>query len=197
LQGLCAFRRARGQGITIFINNGAPRPALFGCLVPQRFKLPRHGAKCPHLLAWSRPWGADQKARNDRLLMHVETTTPLDDHLHHRLLPSEGDCDAAATFETHPMRAPRSPGQQRMAPLCSAGRTPNRGRQPPELCQPHTVAHREGSDQLARAASIFIHTSAPQAPVACHEIGPGAFALGRLNIGFEGDPIAEAFEGDV
>jgi hypothetical protein len=23
---------ARGQGITIFINNGAPRPAVFGCL---------------------------------------------------------------------------------------------------------------------------------------------------------------------
>ena len=32
--------------------------------------------------------------------MHVQTTTSLDDRLHHRLLPSEGDRDAAGTFKT-------------------------------------------------------------------------------------------------
>ena len=52
-----------------------------------------------------------------------------------------------------------------MAPLCSAGRTPNRGRQPPQFCKPHTVARREGSDKSARAATIFIHNGAPQALV--------------------------------
>jgi hypothetical protein len=53
------------------------------------------------------------------------------------------------------MRAPRSRGRQRMIPLCGAGRTPNRGRQPPELCQPHTIARCEGSDKSARAATPF------------------------------------------
>jgi hypothetical protein len=33
--------------------------------------------------------------------MHVQTTTSLDDRLHHRLLPSEGDRDAAGTFKAH------------------------------------------------------------------------------------------------
>ena len=32
--------------------------------------------------------------------MHVQTTTPLDDRLHHRLRPSGGDRDAAGKFET-------------------------------------------------------------------------------------------------
>jgi hypothetical protein len=40
---------ARGQGITIFINNGAPRPALFGCLADRvlqdRAVLPRESRK--------------------------------------------------------------------------------------------------------------------------------------------------------
>ena len=68
--------------------------------VPQRFEVTRHGAKRPHLLVRLLPGRADQKARHDRLLMHVQTTTPLDDRLHHRLLPSEGDRDAAGTFKT-------------------------------------------------------------------------------------------------
>ena len=37
--------------------------------VPQRFEVPRHGAKRPHLLGRLRPRRADQKARHDRLLM--------------------------------------------------------------------------------------------------------------------------------
>ena len=36
--------------------------------VPQRFEVPRHGAKRPHLLVRLRPRRADQKARHDRLL---------------------------------------------------------------------------------------------------------------------------------
>src|SRR5208283_1625866 len=68
--------------------------------VPQRFEVPRHGAKRPHLLRRLLPGRANQKARHDRLLMHVQTTTPLDDRLHHRLRPSGGDRDAAGTFET-------------------------------------------------------------------------------------------------
>src|SRR3974390_2568769 len=72
----------------------SPQPA------PQRFEVPRHGAKRPHLLGRLRPRCADQKARHDRLLMHVQTTAPLDDRLHHRLLLSEGDRDAAGMFET-------------------------------------------------------------------------------------------------
>jgi hypothetical protein len=58
-----------------------------------------------------------------------------------------------------------------MAPLCSAGRTAYRGREPPQFCQPHTIARCEGSDKSARAATIFIHNGAPQALVGC---------LGRL-----------------
>ena len=54
----------------------------------------------PHLLRRLLPGRANQKARHDRLLMHVQTTTPLDDRLHHRLRPSGGDRDAAGTFET-------------------------------------------------------------------------------------------------
>src|SRR5271157_2048465 len=80
--------------------------------VPQRFEVPRHGAKRPHLLGRLRPRCADQKARHDRLLMHVQTTAPLNDRLHHRLLPSEGDRDAAGTFETLPCVLPVPEGDK-------------------------------------------------------------------------------------
>jgi hypothetical protein len=76
------------------------------------------------------PRRADENARHDRLMMHVQTTASLDDRLPHRLLPSEGDGDAAGTH------APRSRGRQRMALLCSAGRTAIRGCEPPQICQP-------------------------------------------------------------
>ncbi len=56
--------------------------------------------------------GADQKARHDRLLMHVQTTAPLNDRLHHRFLPSEGDRDAAGTFETLPCVLPVPEGDK-------------------------------------------------------------------------------------
>ena len=55
-----------------------------------------------------------------------------------------------------------------MVPLCSAGQTANRGRKPPQLCRPDTIARRQGSDKSARAATpIFIHNGAPQALVGC------------------------------
>ena len=50
-----------------------------------------------HLLGRSIPGRADQKTRNDRLLVHVQPTAPLNNHPHHRLLPSDGDRDAADT----------------------------------------------------------------------------------------------------
>ena len=74
--------------------------------VPQHFEVPRHRAKRPHLLGWLRPGHADQNARYDRLLMHIQTAAPLNDRLHRRLLPSEGDRDAAGTFETLPYVLP-------------------------------------------------------------------------------------------
>ena len=48
----------------------------------------------------------------------------------------EGDRDAGRYVRDTAMRAPRSQGRQRMVPLCSAGRTPNRGCEPPQFCQP-------------------------------------------------------------
>src|SRR5208282_2149996 len=80
--------------------------------VPQRFEVPRHGAKRPHLLGRLRSRRADQKARHDRLLVHVQTTAPLKDRLHHRPLSSEGDRDAAGTFETLPCVLPVPEGDK-------------------------------------------------------------------------------------
>jgi hypothetical protein len=53
------------------------------------------------LLGWLRSRRTDQKARHDRLLMHVQATAPLNDRLHHRLLSSEGDRNAAAPHAPH------------------------------------------------------------------------------------------------
>ena len=88
------------------------RHSRFPQPVPQRFEVARHGAKRPHLLVRLRPRRADQKARHERLLMHVQTTTSLDDRLHHRLLPSGGDRDAAGTFETLPCVLPVPEGDK-------------------------------------------------------------------------------------
>ena len=74
--------------------------------VPQRFEVPRHGAKRPHLLDRLNAGRADQKTRHDRLLMNVQAATPLNNHLHRHLLPSEGGRDAAGTFETLPCVLP-------------------------------------------------------------------------------------------
>ena len=82
-----------------------------------------------------------------------------------------------------------------MVPLCSAGRTAIRGREPPQFYQPCAIARCEGSDKSARAATIFIDNGAPQALVGCHE---NSFSVDvgscGLSLGFEGDAIAEAFE---
>ena len=54
-----------------------------------------------------------------------------------------------------------------MVPLCSAGRTAYRGREPPQRCQPQHDRPSRGSDKPARAATFFIHNGAPQALVGC------------------------------
>ena len=74
--------------------------------VPQRFQIARHRPEGPHLLPRPLARGADQDAGNDRLLMHVQPATPLNDHLHPRLHPREGDRDAAGIVETLPRVLP-------------------------------------------------------------------------------------------
>ncbi len=80
--------------------------------VPQGFEVARHRSKRAHLLARSNARRADHKARYDRLLMHVQPTTPLDERSHPRLLLSEGDRDAAGTLETLPRVLPVSEGDK-------------------------------------------------------------------------------------
>src|SRR5574337_611812 len=79
------------------------------------------------------------------------------------------------------MRAPRSRGRQRMVPLCSAGRTAYRGREPPQRCQPQHGPPSCGSDKPARAATIFIHNGAPQALVDCLAATSASRTTGRAS----------------
>src|SRR5271157_4791938 len=51
-------------------------------------------------------------AGDDRLLMHVQPTTPLNDCLHPRLHPGEGERDAAGKVETLPCVLPVSRGDK-------------------------------------------------------------------------------------
>ena len=55
--------------------------------VPQGFEVPRHRTERTYLLRRSIPGRANQKTRNDRLLVHVQPTAPLNNHPHYRLLP--------------------------------------------------------------------------------------------------------------
>jgi hypothetical protein len=87
--------------------------------VPQRFERARHSSKRPHLLDRLNAGRADQKTRHDRLLMNVQAATPLNNHLHRHLLPSEGDRDAAGTFETLPCVLP-VPGRDKERRLYAA-----------------------------------------------------------------------------
>ena len=135
--------------------------------VPQRFQVPRHGAKRPHLLVRLRPRRADQKARHDRLLMHVQTTAPLDDRLHHRLLPSEGDRDAAGTFETLLCVLPVPGGDKEWYLYAARAGLPIGVASHRSFVSLSTIARCEGSDKSARAATIFTDNGAPQALVAC------------------------------
>src|SRR5208337_4539497 len=81
--------------------------------VPQRFQIARHRPKGPHLLPRPLARGADQDAGNDRLLMHVKPGAPLNDHLHLRLHPKEGDRDAAGIVETLPRVLPVPGGDKK------------------------------------------------------------------------------------
>jgi hypothetical protein len=53
--------------------------------VPQCLQIARHRPEGPDLLPRPLARGADQDAGDDRLLMHVQPTTPLNEHLHLRL----------------------------------------------------------------------------------------------------------------
>ena len=81
--------------------------------VPQRFQIARHRPKGLHLLPRPLARGADQDAGNDRLLMHVKPGAPLNDHLHLRLHPKEGDRDAAGIVETLPRVLPVPGGDKK------------------------------------------------------------------------------------
>src|SRR5208337_4493586 len=74
------------------------------CVTPsscsQRLQIACHRPEGPDLLPRPLARGADQDAGDDRLLMHVQPTTPLNDDLHPRLHPGEGDRDAAGIVET-------------------------------------------------------------------------------------------------
>src|SRR5271166_5290694 len=48
-----------------------------------------------------------------------------------------------------------------MVLLCGAGRTDNRGRQPPQGKSASARSPRQGSDKTARPATIFTHNGAP------------------------------------
>ena len=136
-----------------------------------------------------RPRRADQKARHDRLLMHVQTTAPLDDRLHHRLLPSEGDRDAAGTFETLLCVLPVPGGDKEWYLYAARAGLPS-------FLSLSTIARCEGSDKSARAATISTDNGAPQALVApelpelaandrgpLNKLGPGRLDRERRRIG--------------
>lgn len=78
----------------------------------QRHQIAGHGRKRPHLSGRPHTRRTDQTARHHRLLMHVQPGAPLNHHLHHRLLISEGDRDAAGTNETLPRVLPVSGGDK-------------------------------------------------------------------------------------
>jgi hypothetical protein len=78
----------------------------------QRHQIAGHGRKRPHLLGRPNTRRTDQTARHHRLLMHIQPGTPLNHHLHHRLLSIEGDRDAAGTNEILPRVLPVSGGDK-------------------------------------------------------------------------------------
>ena len=103
--------------------------------------------------------------------MHIQPAAPLDDRLHRRLLPSEGDRDAAGTFETLPCVLP-VPGGDKEWYLYAARAGLLIGvashRRDVSL---DTIARPRGSDKSVRAATIFIHNGAPQALIDCSGSG--------------------------
>ena len=133
--------------------------------VPQRLQIARHRPEGPDLLPRPLARGVDQDAEDDRLLMHVQPTTPLNDDFHPRLHPGEGDRDAAGIVETLPRVLP-VPGGDKEWRLYAAragllvGVMSHRS-----FVSLSTTARCEGSDKSARAATIFIHNGAPQALV--------------------------------
>ncbi len=90
------------------------------------------------------PRAADQKARHHRLLIHLQATAPLD-RLHHRPLPSEGDRDAAGTFETQLACSPSEHGGDRCDEDC-----PLHGASGPEHYITYLAPYRSGDDDGCR-----------------------------------------------
>jgi hypothetical protein len=69
--------------------------AAFPQPVAQRFKIRRHRAEGPELLAAPPARLADQDAAHHGLLMNIQTGPALMQNVHRHLLPQEGDRDAA------------------------------------------------------------------------------------------------------
>jgi len=83
--------------------------------------------------------------------------------LHHRLLPYEGDRDAAGKFETllHVLLVPEGDKEWRL--YAARAGLPIGVANHRSFVSLSTIARCEGSDKSARAATIFIHNGAPQA----------------------------------
>ena len=96
--------------------------------------------------------------------MHVQTTAPLDDRLHHRLLPSEGDRDAAGTFETLLCVLPVPGGDKEWSLYAARAGLPIGVASHRSFVSLSTIARCEGSDKSARAATIFTDNGAPPKP---------------------------------
>jgi hypothetical protein len=181
------------------------RHARFQQPVPQRFEVPHHGAKRPHLLRRLRPGRPDgtprpPDARPDHKMF--------DDRLHHRLLSSEGDRDAAGTFTTLLRVLPVPEGDKEWRLYPARAGLPFGVANHRRFVSLSTVARCQVSDKSARAASIFIHNGALQALVGCHEnscvmahiVGVGdqtltvfSFIMARRRRCLAAQPLATAF----
>ena len=147
--------------------------------VPQRLQIVRHRPEGPDLLPRPLAWGADQDAGDDRLLMHVQPTTPLNDDLHPRLHPGEGDRDAAGIVETLLRVLPVPGGDKEWYLYAARAGLPLGVASHRSFVSLSTIARCKGSNKSARAATIFIDNGAPQALVGCHELDDGGFGVVR------------------
>ena len=136
--------------------------------VPQRLQIARHRPEGPDLLARPLARGADQDAGDDRLLMHVQSATPLNDDLHPRLHPGEGDRDAAGIVETLLCVLPVSEGDKEWYLYAARAGLPigvASHRSYVSLTRSPVV--KAPTNRSAPPPPIFIHNGAPQALDGC------------------------------
>src|SRR4051812_8977677 len=134
--------------------------------IAQCFEFSPHRAKRAYFLARPRACRADQQAGDHCFLVHVEPATPLDDCLHPRLPSSEGDRDAAGTFETLPHVLP-VPGATKNSTSMQRGPDCLSGSQATQNVSASTRSPIGGSDKPTRAATIFNHNGARPAQLGC------------------------------